>query len=140
MPIFSVDDVQQAIDIWSRELGFTVWGVVRDEESNAIMHAELSLDGVPIMVGPRQDDSPVGGGNIAFYVYLERDIDAYYEQVKAQSGVTVCQEIVDQWWKDRMFTIQDSLGYYWTFAHAGGEPNPPEGTTWEPAETEAARA
>lgn len=130
--MFNVDDVQQAMDVWISELGFTVDGVVRDQETGGVHLAELSLDGLPIMISPLQDDSPLGAGGINFYVYLNsRDIDDYFKQISGHPSVTVCMPIEDQWWGDRIFTIQDSLGYYWTFARSGGEMNPPDSMTWE---------
>lgn len=131
-PMFNVDDVQQAIDVWTTELDFKIDGIVRDQETGGVHLAELSLDGLPIMISPMQDESPLGAGGISFYVYLNsRSIDDYFEQVAAQSGVTVCMAVEDQWWGDRIFTIQDSLGYYWTFARSGAEINPPDGMAWE---------
>lgn len=136
--MIEVADVEQAIDIWSKQLDFTLNGVVRHKTSGVVVHAFLTLDDVSLMVGSCEDpERAAGGGAISFYIHPERDVDAYFERVRSQPDITVTESITDQWWGDRSFSIIDSLGFRWHFARSVGESQLPDDVVWEESATAA---
>lgn len=137
IPYFSLDDVQQGIDVWTNELGFTLLGVMRDDETGEALHADLTLDGSLIMIGKADAYAPSGSHGVSFHITTDRDIEKFHDSVRSQSGAVVDMPLSEQWWGERMFTASDSLGYHWMFGQQirDRELQLPAGTTYETAET-----
>ena len=115
MPILSVSDVDASIAFYKDQLGFrhdmsmspegkTVFAIVGWGQAVAI---GLSLD-------PK---SPIGAPGVQFMIYVpdELNIDTYYNEVKAR-GVAIKDELVDSYWGDRTFSVNDPDGYWLTIA------------------------
>ena len=134
MPIVAVKEIEPVLDFWTEQLGFTANVVVRDEESGKVVHAGAQFGDAPMMISLAGDDNVAASAGIGLvlYLYTDDDIDAYYERVRGQPGVTVTQEIADQYWGDRCFTIEDPFGFTWQFGkHTGAQAEALEGTTLE---------
>lgn len=115
-PILLFDEIEPAMEFYRDRLGFENRFVLNDEESGKAIHAELSWDGADVMFGRLNDGDtgPVGHG-VLFYFTTEGDIDAYYEELRG-AGVTVAEEIADQFYGHRTFSILDPYGYQLYFA------------------------
>jgi PhnB protein len=127
-PHLSVDDVAKSLDYYERVLGFQKGLTLPDEEGGGgLSHGEARLGELMVMFGPAghpenrtreklEKAGGVKGAGITLYLDIgEQDIDRYYEDVKA-AGAKVTEEIEDQFWGDRTFTIEDPDGYVITFA------------------------
>lgn len=112
MPAFSVSDVKASID-WFGRLGFICEGEMAMPDGS-IMHAEVVRGPLRFMLGPAQDGN-VGSAGLSLYATLDDGIDAYYGHVRA-AGVTISQEIQDQFWGDRTFSVTHPDGYHISFA------------------------
>ena len=56
-----------------------------------------------------------GVGVILYFDLGEHDIDRYFQEVK-KAGAKFVEEIKDQFWGDRNFTVEDPDGYILTFS------------------------
>ena len=67
------------------------------------------------------------GAGVNLYITVDDDvdIDAFYARVR-ERGATVTQEIADQFWGHRHFTIVDPDGYSLSFAKNVREVSPAE--------------
>lgn len=70
-----------------------------------------------IMFSPDGMGAPVGenrGAGVTFYLHVNGDVDAYYQEVVGK-GAKVVEEIKTQDWGDRTFTVADPDGYHLAF-------------------------
>lgn len=132
MPIVVVKEIEPVLAFWTEQLGFTTNVVVRDDATGKIVHAGAQFGDAPLMLALAGDGDIAERAGIVLYLYSDDDIDAYYEQVRSRPGVKVKEEIADQYWGDRCFTIEDPFGFTWQFGkYTGAEPEALEGTTLE---------
>ena len=134
MPIVAVKEIEPVLEFWTDQLGFEANVVVRDDATGKVIHAGAQYGDAPMMIALAEDDDVAAsaGAGIVLYLYSNDDIDAYYERVREQPGVTVTQEIADQYWGDRCFTIQDPFGFTWQFGkHTGADVEVLDGTSLE---------
>ena len=124
-PLLSVNDIARSMDYYERVLGFKK-GLALPGEGGKLMHGEVHVaDDIHFMFSPAQREGPVAeklaqggpkGAGVILYLDLgEQDIDQYYNDVK-RAGARFVEEITDQFWGDRNFTIEDPDGYILTFA------------------------
>jgi PhnB protein len=124
-PLLAVDDVAQSMDYYERVLGFKK-GLALTSEGGMLTHGEMHIGDLMLMLSPAQQvEGPraaklaqggAKGAGILLYLDLgEQDIDRYYEDVK-RAGARIIEEIQDQFWGDRTFTIEDPDGYILTFS------------------------
>ena len=112
MPSFAVSDCQASIE-WFEKLGFVSLGAATMPDGT-IMHAELSRGPARIMLGPSMGG--LGAPGLELYMNLGNEsVDALYESVRT-AGVTISEEIQDQFWGDRTFKVQHPDGYAIMFA------------------------
>lgn len=119
-PSLMVKDMEKTLDFYTQTLGFEE--VMRfGGPDGQIVHAHVQWKEANIMFGPAQGWLPAEalphlGTGLNLYIMAEADddIDQYYNMVK-EKGVTIVQEIEDQFWGDRTFTIKDPDGYQLTF-------------------------
>jgi PhnB protein len=114
-----VEDMEKSIAFYTQTLGFENTFQMPDPDGN-LMHAELAWKNAHIMLGPvmwlAEELIPYRGAGVNFYITVEEedDIDQYYAMVKGK-GVNIVEEIKDQFWGDRNFSIKDPDGYQLTF-------------------------
>lgn len=114
VPMFAVSDPAASIT-WFEKLGFSSLGAATTPDG-AIMHAELERGPVRVMLGPPEDASrPLGAPGLELYLPLDGGIDDYYRSVKA-AGISIAEEIHDQFWGDRTFKVEHPDGYRLMFA------------------------
>ncbi len=87
------------------------------EPSGKIGHAEIRIEGAPIMLADEYPDfgalSPatVGGCPVKFQIYVTDTDKAVERAVKA--GATVTRELRNEFYGDRTATVADPFGYSW---------------------------
>jgi PhnB protein len=112
MPILAVTNLSSSIDFYTKQLGFDLMVTMPGEDGTD--NFAIVNWGQAVMFGlmPQPAPEPRGSG-VAFMVYVpnEVDIDAYYAEVQSR-GVTIAEEIKDQYWGDRTFNVVDPDGYY----------------------------
>jgi PhnB protein len=83
-------------------------------------HAELRIGEAPIMLADELPEeefrSPqsIGGSPVNILVYVN-DVDALVQQAEV-NGAKVLRAPVDQFYGDRMATLEDPFGHSWSFA------------------------
>lgn len=86
--------------------------------NGTIGHAELAIGDSRVMMADESPDgvwkSPqsVGGTPVTMVLYV-KDVDAVFRQAVA-AGATAVREVQDQFYGDRMGTLQDPFGHVWT--------------------------
>ncbi len=111
MPHFSVSDTAATVE-WFEKLGFELAGAARTPDG-AIGHAEVQRGpGLRFMFGPAR--GAVGSAGLSLYVNLSESVDDYYRAVKA-AGVPITDDLADQFWGDRTFSVTHPDGYHITF-------------------------
>jgi PhnB protein len=114
-----VEDMEKSIAFYTQTLGFENTFQMPDPDGN-LMHADLTLKNAHIMLGPSmwlpEELIPYRGAGVNLYITVEEDddIDQYYAMVKGK-GVNIVEDITDQFWGDRSFSIKDPDGYKLTF-------------------------
>lgn len=114
-PILHVSSIEQSVTFYQEQLGFDL-GFAMTGDGGSMVYASVVNGAVTIMLG--YDDLPDGekrlGGGVVLYTYLD-DVDGYYERVRS-AGTAMTEEITDQYWGDRTFTVTDPDGYVLIFA------------------------
>ncbi|HEY6962388.1 MAG TPA: VOC family protein [Gaiellaceae bacterium] len=117
-PYLLYTSCEDALDYLHRAFGFEE--VLRyNGPEGYVTHAEMRIDGVPIMMGnpgegyrnPRE----LGQETVGVYVEVD-DSDAVYERASA-AGAEIVDEPNDRPYGHRTFTARDPEGHYWYFAH-----------------------
>ena len=102
-PIFTVDDVDRAVDFYRSTFGFEQTYSFDDEGTTA--YAFLRLEPLGIGLARRaSDDDPA----FALWLYTD-DVDAAAEHLRAAGGDELLPPI-DQPWGERMCTFRDADG------------------------------
>lgn len=134
LPLLVVDDIAQSMDYYEKTLGFKKT-MSMPGEGGELVHGEVQItDDITLMFSPGRTQAPPqdavgrkldeklskagaakGAGVVLYFDLGNQDIDAYYADVK-RAGAKVIEEIKDQFWGDRNFTIEDKDGYLLTFS------------------------
>ena len=124
-PLLSVDDIAKSMDYYESVLGFQK-GLTLPGDDGKLTHGEAHIGELMLMFRLAQEPGNIAAAKLAqgvpkglgviLYIDLgDQDIDRYYGDVK-KAGAKVIQEIDDQFWGDRIFTIEDPDGYILTFS------------------------
>jgi PhnB protein len=118
-PYLAVDDAAQAIEYYKKAFGATEL-VRMGPPGGAIGHAELQIGDSRVMLAdpfPQASTKPpreLGGTSVSVFMSVE-DVDAFVKQA-VDAGATLLMEPADQFWGDRLGTIQDPFGHSWSIA------------------------
>jgi PhnB protein len=117
-PILWVSNIERSVEFYQRKLGFDL-GFAMTGDGGVMVHASVINGDVTLMLGYKDEaTTPVEGrllgGGAELYTYVD-DVDAYFAQARA-AGSVFTQEVTDQYWGDRTFTVTDPDGYVLTFA------------------------
>jgi PhnB protein len=112
VPSIAVSDPRATIG-WFEKLGFSSRGEATTPDGT-IVHAEVVKGEAVIMLGPNMMGG-LGSAGMSLYMTQENGIDDFYASVKAQ-GITMAEEIQDQFWGDRTFMVEHPDGYKIMFA------------------------
>ncbi|MFQ5613510.1 MAG: VOC family protein [Anaerolineae bacterium] len=126
VPVLSVKSVEEALAYYTEVLGFEE-GFRFPGPDGTVIHAYATWRDIEFMFGLAADASPASCRGVDFYIQADADIDAYYEQLKGKN-VTIVEDLRDQFWGDRTFSIEDLNGYRLTFAKTVRQVTPEEMT------------
>jgi PhnB protein len=99
------------IEFLTRALG-AVEEFRHESPEGIVMHARLRIGNAAIEMGDTQGRSETM--RTAFYLYVG-DADALYAQAVA-AGATPLSPPTDQWYGDRVASIEDTMGIRWYIA------------------------
>ena len=118
-PYLCVNDGARAIEFYKKAFGARE--VMRMPMPNGKLgHAELRIGAAPIMLADEHPEmnfrSPhsIGGTAVNIVVYVN-DVDALVKQAEA-AGAKVLRPPENQFYGDRMATLEDPFGHSWSFA------------------------
>jgi uncharacterized glyoxalase superfamily protein PhnB len=118
-PSIRYRDPDAAITWLAKAFGFVEHVVYRDD-SGAVKHAELGLDGNLIMIGPAEPQGRMGGSPpdalaspAGLYVVVDTP-DAHCARARAE-GAEIVRELVDESYGSREYSARDLEGNLWSF-------------------------
>ena len=126
--MLAVRDMRQAVDFYSKALGFTVRSLMDGPEGP--IHAELRLRETTLMLSPesRQQNSlsanSIGNTPATLYLLVD-DVDGVFNRAVG-AGARVTMPVMDMFWGDRCGQISDPEGNKWMIATHKAEPTPAE--------------
>jgi PhnB protein len=109
----------KAIEYYKKAFGATEL-VRMNAPGGAIGHAALQVGDSRVMLADpfpqasTKAPKELGGTSVSIFLYVE-DVDAVVKQA-VDGGATVLMEPADQFWGDRLGSIQDPFGHSWSIA------------------------
>jgi len=125
--MLTVADVKAAASFYQKAFGFAKRGVMNGPDGKA-MHAELTLRGTTLMLGPESAErgarsaKTLGGSAMTLYLMTEQVDKLVAKAIK--QGATPQGPVMDMFWGDRCGTLTDPDGYTWMIATHVSEPTP----------------
>ena len=119
MPYLVVDGASAAIDFYKQAFGARE-ALRLDAPGGRVGHAELVIGDAKIMLADEFPDmgargpKSVGGSPVSLHLYVE-DVDAVVKRALA-AGAKEVRPIKDQFYGDRMGTVEDPFGHTWHVA------------------------
>ena len=117
-PYLVVDDANAAIKFYERAFGATE--KFRLPMGDRIGHAEILIGDSHVMLADEFPDmghlgpKSRGGTTVSLMIYVP-DVDATFRQA-IEAGATAKKPVEDQFWGDRMGTLEDPFGHQWSLA------------------------
>ena len=127
--MLTVVDVKAAASFYQKAFGFAKRSVMNGPDGKAI-HAELTLRGTTLMLGPEMPQmgsrsaKTAGASPASLYLLTENADKVVAKAVKL--GAEPKGPVMDMFWGDRCGTVQDPDGYIWMVATHLAEPTPQE--------------
>ena len=124
-----VTDVKAAASFYQKAFGFEKRGVMNGPDGKP-MHAELSLRGTTLMLGPESPEmgarsaKSMGGSPTTLYLLVENADKVFAKAVKL--GAQQLSPVMDMFWGDRCGRLTDPEGYNWYIATHIADPTPAE--------------
>lgn len=119
-PYLIIKGAAQAIEFYKQVFGATEVMRIPDPTSGRIGHAELVIGDSKIMLADEYPDmgfrSPeaYGGSSVSLMLYVG-DVDAVAKRAVA-AGAKELRPVADQFYGDRMGTLQDPFGHVWSIS------------------------
>ena len=115
-PTLAVRDMKKTIDFYTNTLGFKLGMTFPSPENPE--YADLSKDDMVLMFVPAANlgiggDEKLGTG-VNLYMQIDGDINEYYDEIK-NKGARIVEDIKDEPYGIRDFTVADVDGYLMTF-------------------------
>jgi len=118
-PTLSVRDMKKTIGFYTNSLGFKLGMTFPNHDKPE--YANLSKDGMVLMFIPAANcgigNQEKLGTGVNLYMRIDGNIDEYYDEIK-KKGVKITEDIKDEPYHIRDFTIEDVYGYQVTFNKA----------------------
>src|SRR5690349_21874008 len=127
--VLTVSDVRAAAAFYQKAFGFAKRSIMDGPDGKA-MHAELTLRGATLMLGPESPQmgsrsaKTIGASPASLYLLTESADKTVAKAVKL--GATAKGPVMDMFWGDRCGTIVDPDGNTWMIATHKAEPTPQE--------------
>ena len=124
-----VTDVKAAVAFYQKAFGFRKRGTMNGPDRKP-MHAELSLRGTTLMLGPEmpamgaRSAKSVGASPTTLYLLVENVDKTVAKAIKA--GAKTQGPVADMFWGDRCGRLVDPEGYTWYVATHVADPTPTE--------------
>ena len=119
-PTMAFKDTRKAIDFYKKAFGAKERHIMAGPDGKGVAHAEIKIGNSIIMMCDEvpshniRSAETMGATPIKFYVYVE-DVDAFFKKA-AEAGCKVEMPVSDMFWGDRMGSLKDPFGYFWTLA------------------------
>jgi PhnB protein len=118
-PYLMIKDAHQAIDYYKRVFGATE-RMRMDAPGGKIGHAELQIGDSVVMLADEFPEmghrSPraLGGSPVSLVLYVEQ-VDEVWKRA-LEAGAKQIRPLEDQFYGDRMGTLEDPFGHIWSLA------------------------
>ena len=128
--MLTVADIEAAAKFYQDAFGFTMRGGPMKGPDGKAMHAELTLRGTTLMLGPENHKRGVrsaktlGGSAATLYITVE-DVDKVVAKA-TRLGAKLDMPVTDMFWGDRCGTVSDADGNAWMIATHVAEPTAQE--------------
>src|SRR5262249_13094331 len=126
--MLTVADIKGAAVFYQKALGFTRRGPIMNGPDGKPMHAELTLRGTTVMLGPENPQARSAksiGPTPATLSLTAENVDKVVAKA-LKLGAQLVAPAMDQFWGDRTATIVDPEGNAWMIATHIAEPTPQE--------------
>jgi len=127
--MLTVTDIKAAVNFYQKALGFAKRGIMNGPDGKP-MHAELTLRGTTLMLGPENPTSgarsakTLGASPVTLYLTTENVDQVVAKAVKL--GATQKGPVMDMFWGDRCGTVVDPDGNTWMIGTHIAEPTAQE--------------
>ena len=118
-PHLVIKGASEAIEFYKRAFGATELLRMADPQGR-IGHAELRIGDSVIMLADEHPEMSyrgphtLGGSSVSILLYLE-DVDAVFARA-LKAGAKSRRPVADQFYGDRMGTLEDPFGHVWSVA------------------------
>ncbi len=103
-PVLRVHDVDRSLAFYTRALGFEGQGGLPGEDGRTVL-AEATLGDARIIIS-RRCDRLVGACELYITLPDQMDLERFYHTLK-QRAVCILEDLHDEVWGDRAFTVID---------------------------------
>jgi len=127
--MLTVSDIPAAVSFYQKAFGFSKRAIMNGPDGKP-MHAELTLRGTTLMLGPENDSmgkrsaKSVGASPASLFIYVE-NVDKVVDKA-TKLGADSKGPVMDMFWVDRCGTIADPNGYTWMVGTHKAEPTAKE--------------
>lgn len=127
--MLTVADIKAAASFYQKAFGFTRRTLMTGPDGK-LMHAELTLRGTTLMLGPENPDrgarsaKTLGGSAVALYLTVE-NVDKVVDKA-VKLGASLVTPVMDMFWGDRCGTVADADGNAWWIVTHVAEPTAAE--------------
>jgi PhnB protein len=124
--ILTVSDIRAAVSFYQKALGFAKRGIMDGPDGKPI-HAELTLRGTTLMLGPenaalgKRSAKNAGASPAGLFLYVE-NVDKVVSKAVGL-GASAQGPVMDMFWGDRCGTVFDPDGYAWMIGTHKAEPS-----------------
>jgi PhnB protein len=124
--MLTVSDIRAAVSFYQKALGFTKRGIMDGPDGKPI-HAELTLRGTTLMLGPesaalgKRSAKNAGASPAGLFLYVE-NVDKVVSKAIGL-GASAQGPVMDMFWGDRCGTVVDPDGYAWMIGTHKAEPS-----------------
>jgi PhnB protein len=121
-------NAKKAIDFYEKGLGGERVGQLALAPDGMVMHAMLKIGDSFVMLSDTPpggyEQGPKGGTTASLWLFVENCDDLFARAITA--GAIVKMPLMDQFWGDRMGSLQDPFGHVWMIATHQFDPTPDE--------------